>query len=85
MKLFFRAFRRFLLSFFRVLVGFLRVLHGLPRQLVSAEVISFFVMSRSGPVGMGGKFVKFSGSYVGIARHTLPQFNFSSPALTLGL
>jgi hypothetical protein len=84
-KLFFRAFRRFLLSFLRVLVGFLRVLHGLPRQLVSAQVISFFVMSRGGPVGMGGEFVKFSGSYVGIARHTLSHFDFSSPALTLGL
>ena len=85
MKLLFRAFRRFLLSFLRVLISFLRVLHGLPRQLVSAQVISFFVVSRGGPVSMGGKFVKFSGSYVGIARHRLPRFNFSSPALTLGL
>ena len=69
MKLLFRAFRRFLLSFFRVLVGFLRVLHGLPGQLVSAQMIAFFMMGGGGPVGMRGKFVEFGGSLMGIARH----------------
>ena len=53
-----------------MLVGFLRVLHGLPGQFVAAQVIAFFVMHRGGPVGMRGKFVKFSGSLMGIARHT---------------
>ena len=71
MKLFLCFIRRFLVSFLRMLVSFLRVLHGLPRQLVSAQVVSFFVMSRGGPVCMGGKFVKFSGSSMGIARHAL--------------
>lgn len=52
-----------------MLVGFLGVFHGLPGQLAPAQVISFFVMRRGGPVRMGGKFVKFSGSYMGIARH----------------
>jgi hypothetical protein len=55
-----------------MLVGFLRVLQCLPRQLLPAQVISFSMLGRGGPVGMGGNFVKFSGSLMGIARHTLP-------------
>jgi hypothetical protein len=69
-KLFLGFFRRFLVSFLRMLVGFLRVLHGLPRQLVPAQVISFSMLDCGGPVRMGGKFVKFSGSLMGITRHT---------------
>jgi hypothetical protein len=45
------------------------VLHGLPGQLVPAQVIAFIVMRHGGPVGMRGKFVEFSGSSMGIARH----------------
>jgi hypothetical protein len=54
-----------------MLVSFLGVLHGLPGQLVSAHVISLFVMRYGGPVSMGGKLVKLGGSSMGIARHTL--------------
>jgi hypothetical protein len=57
------------MSLLRLLVGFLCVLHGLPRQFVAAQVIAFFVMRRGGSVGMRGKFVKFGGSLMGIARH----------------
>ena len=53
-----------------MLVSFLRVLHSLPRQLVPAQVVSFSMLDCGGPVGMGGKFVKFSSSLMGIARHT---------------
>ena len=71
MKLFLCFIRRFLVSFLRMLVSFLRVLHGLPGQLVSAQVIAFFVMGGGSPVGMRGKFVEFGSSSMGIARHTL--------------
>ena len=62
-----------------MLVGFLGVFHGLPGQLAPAQVISFLVMRRGGTVRMGGKFVEFGGSSMGIARHTLPHLHFSSP------
>ena len=54
-----------------MLVGFLRVLHGLPGQLVAAQVIAFIMMRHGRPVRMRGKFVEFSGSSMGIARHAL--------------
>ena len=57
-----------------MLVGFLCVLHCLLGQLVPVQVISIPMLHRSGPVGMGGKFVKFSGSLMGIARHTSPHY-----------
>ena len=52
-----------------MLVSLLRVLHGLPGQLVPAQVIAFLVMGGGGPVRMRSKFVEFSGSLMGIARH----------------
>ena len=57
------------MSLLRLLVGFLRVLHSLPGQFVPAQVIAFVVMRHGGPMRMRGKFVKFGGSSVGIARH----------------
>ena len=59
------------MSFLRLLVSFLRVFHGLPGQFVPAQVIAFIVMGGGSPVGMRGKLVKFGGSLMGIARHTL--------------
>jgi hypothetical protein len=57
-------------SFLGILVSFLRVFHGLPGQFVPAQMIAFIVMGGGGPMGMRGKFVKFGGSLMGIARHT---------------
>jgi hypothetical protein len=54
-----------------MLVGFLCVLHGLPGQLVAAQVIALIVVRHGSPVSVRGKLVKFSGSSMGIARHTL--------------
>jgi hypothetical protein len=62
-----------------MLVSFLRVLHGLPGQLVSAQVIAFFVMGGGSPVGMRGKFVEFGSSSMGIARHTFILAPHSRP------
>jgi len=52
-----------------MLVGFLRMLHGLPGHFVRAQVIALIVMRHGGPVGVRGKFVKFGGSSMRIARH----------------
>jgi hypothetical protein len=43
------------------------------------------VMRRGGTVRMGGKFVEFGGSSMGIARHTSPHLHFSSPRQVGGL
>jgi hypothetical protein len=75
-RLFFRAFRRFLVSFLRLLVGFLRVLHGFPGQLVRAQVISFSVLRRGSPMSMGRKFVQLGGPLMGIARHGVTSSSF---------